>query len=130
MTSSAHVDNKKKDILILGKSPRQGLDDTMLTSQKEYIINFTEQNKKLRLSLHYNGVNSYLFVNGVEIYKFKAKDSEINSYPVCLGNIQRIFKLIIWKRLDCIDMFMIFQLIMIVLMLIIFGIFININEKT
>ena len=32
----------------------------------------------LCICLHYNGLNSYLLVNGVEIYKFKAKDSEIN----------------------------------------------------
>ena len=43
--------------------------------------------KKLCLSLHYNGGNSYLFVNGTEIYKFKAKDSEIAATPLCLGNI-------------------------------------------
>ena len=40
-----------------------------------------------RLSLHYIGANSYLFVNGVETYKFKVKDSEINTTPLCLGNI-------------------------------------------
>ena len=39
------------------------------------------------MSLHYNGANSYLFVNGTEIIKFKAKDSEITPYPLCLGNI-------------------------------------------
>ena len=37
--------------------------------------------------MHYNGSNSYLFVNGIEIIKFKAKDSEITTYPLCLGNI-------------------------------------------
>ena len=52
-----------------------------------YSINFTENNKKLCLNLHYNGANSYLFVNGAEIYKFKAKDSEIVATPLCLGNI-------------------------------------------
>ena len=41
------------------------------------------------LSLHYNGENSYLFVNGKEIYKFKAKDSEIVVGPICLGNISK-----------------------------------------
>ena len=41
------------------------------------------------LSLHYNGANSYLFVNGTEIYKFKAKDSEIAAVPLCLGNISK-----------------------------------------
>ena len=87
MSSSAHVDNKKKDTLILSKYPTQGLDDTTLFTEKEYTISFTEQHKKFCLSLHDNGVNSYLFVNGVEIYKFKVKDPEINSYPICLGNI-------------------------------------------
>ena len=41
------------------------------------------------MSLHYNRVNSYLFVNGTEIYKFKAKDSEIVASPLCLGNISK-----------------------------------------
>ena len=39
--------------------------------------------------MHYNGANSYLFVNGTEIYKFKAKDSEIVASPLCLGNISK-----------------------------------------
>ena len=39
--------------------------------------------------LHYNGANSYLFVNGTEIIKFKAKDSEILAYSLCLGNISK-----------------------------------------
>ena len=42
---------------------------------------------KFCLRLHYNGANSYLSVNGTEIYKFKAKDSEIVASPLCLGNI-------------------------------------------
>ena len=52
-----------------------------------YSINFTVTKKQFCLSLHYNGANSYLFVNGTEIYKFKAKDSEIVASPLCLGNI-------------------------------------------
>ena len=54
-----------------------------------YSINFTEQNKKFCLSLHYNGASSYLFVNGTEIHKFKAKDSEIAATPLCLENISK-----------------------------------------
>ena len=54
-----------------------------------YTINFTVTKKKFCLSLHYKGANSYLFVNFVEIYKFKAKDSEIVSTPLCLGNISK-----------------------------------------
>ena len=54
-----------------------------------YSINFTVTKKQFCLSLHYNGANSYLFVNGTEIYKFKAKDSEIVASPLCLGNISK-----------------------------------------
>ena len=52
-----------------------------------YSINFTVTKKKFRLSLHYNGANSYLSVNDTEIYKFKPKDSEIVASLLCLGNI-------------------------------------------
>ena len=88
MSSSAHIDNKKKDILVLGKGPTQGLEYT-LTVEKMYLINFTVTKKKFCLTLHYDGANSYLFVNGTEIYKFKAKDSEIVASPLCLGNISK-----------------------------------------
>ena len=54
-----------------------------------YSFNFTEKKKTFCLSLHYNGANSYSFVNGAEIYKFKAKDSEIVATPLCLGNISK-----------------------------------------
>ena len=86
MSSSIHIDNKKKDILVLGRGPTQGLEHT-LTAEKMYSINFSVTKKKFSLSLHYSGSNSYLFVNGIEIYKFKAKDSEIVATPFCLGNI-------------------------------------------
>ena len=88
MSSSAHVDNKKKDILVLGKGPTQVLEHT-LTAEKMYSINFAVTNRKFCLSLHYNGGNSYLFDNDKEIYKFKAKGSEIVSNPLCLGNISK-----------------------------------------
>ena len=41
--------------------------------------------------MHYNGDSSYLFVNGKEIHKFKAKDSEIVLYPLCLGGLSKGF---------------------------------------
>ena len=78
MSSSVHIDNKNKDILILGEGPTQGLDDTTLTSEAKYPINFTQPRKRFVLSLHYNGNNSFLFVNATKIYQFKAKDSEKN----------------------------------------------------
>ena len=82
MSSSVHVDNKKD----IGKGPTQRLEHT-LTAEKMYSIDFTVTRKKFFLSLHYNGANSYLFVNGTEIYKLKAKDSEIVAAPLCLGNV-------------------------------------------
>ena len=88
MSSPVPIDNKKKDILLLGKWPSQGLEHS-LTAEKVYSINFTVRKNKFCLSLHYNGANSYLFVNVSEIYKFKAKDSEIVATPLCLGNISK-----------------------------------------
>ena len=54
-----------------------------------YSINFTVTKKKFCLSLYYNGANSYLFVNGTDIWKFKAKDSAIVASPLCLGNTSK-----------------------------------------
>ena len=88
MSFSVHIDNKKKDILVLRIDPTQGLEHT-LTTEKMYSINFTVTKKKFCLSLHYNGANSCLFVNAIEIYKFKAKDSEIVATTLCLGNISK-----------------------------------------
>ena len=88
MISSVHIDNKKKDKLVLGKGPTQGLEHT-LTAEKMYASNFTITKNKFCLSLHYNRANSYLFVNSTEIIKFKAKDSEIVPSPLCLGNISK-----------------------------------------
>ena len=59
--------------------------------RKKVFNKFYRVQKEILLSLHHNGVNSYLFVSGVEIYKFKAKDSEINAIPLCLGNISKDF---------------------------------------
>ena len=88
MSASIHIDNKKKDILVLGRGPTQGLESS-LTAEKMYSINFSVTKKKFCLSLHYNGGNSYLFDNGTEIIKFKAKDSTIVATPSCVGNISK-----------------------------------------
>ena len=87
-SSSTHINNKKKDILVLGKGPTQGLEQT-LTAEKIYSINFTVIRKKFCLSLHYNRANSYFFVNGTEIYKFKANDSKTVATPLSSGNISK-----------------------------------------
>ena len=78
----------KKNILVLEKGPTQEFKHT-LTAEKLDNINFTVRGKKFCLSLHYNGANSYLFVNGVEQFKFKAKDSSIVANPLCLENISK-----------------------------------------
>ena len=90
MSLPVNIGNKKKDILILGKDPIEVLDDTMLTAEKEFSINFHKQHKKVCLWLHYIEVGDYIFVNGIQIYKFKAKDSEINAVPSCLGNVSKV----------------------------------------
>ena len=98
MNSSVHVNNKKKYILILGENITQRLDDTTLTVEKKYSINFTASKKKFCLSLRYNGANSYLFVNGQEIIKFKEKHFEIVANPLCVENISEDFSVANMKK--------------------------------
>ena len=74
---------REKKNLVSEEGVTQGLDYTKLTSEKLFSINFTKSNKNC-LSLYYNGADSYSFVNGTEIIKFKAKDSEILAYSLCL----------------------------------------------
>ena len=65
-----------------------------------YSPNFTVNNKIFCLSQHYNGDNSYLFVNGKEVTKFKANNSELIKYSMCYS-IE-----IVIKTLDYMEMFM------------------------
>ena len=78
---------------MLGKDFIQGINDTTIYAEKMYSINFTVYGKKVCLSLHYNGDNTYLLVNSRQIVKFKVKDSEIIPYPLCLANISKDFSL-------------------------------------
>ena len=91
MRSSVHFDNKEKYIFILGEGTTQILDDTTLTAEAKYPINFTKSGKKFVSSLHYNGSNSFLFVNDTKVYQLKAENSEIKDYPLCLGNVSKFF---------------------------------------
>ena len=99
MRSSVHVDNKTKDISTLDKRPRQGLDDITLqgykdtawTAEPKYIINITHSVKRFVFSLHYKRSNSFLFANVTNVYRFKVKNSEINNYSLCLGNVSKYF---------------------------------------
>ena len=90
MSSSVHANNKTKSILILGEGFPQGLENTTLYAEKMYSVNFTATRTKFCLCLHDNGNDSYLFVNGTEIIKFKSKDSK-TANPLCLGNISEDF---------------------------------------
>ena len=70
--SSSHLtDNLKNDSLILGDS--SGINGSFGAAEK-IDINFSKAKTKFCLSLHYNADNSYLFVNGKEIYKFKTSN--------------------------------------------------------
>ena len=75
MSSSAHIDNKNKDILLHGEGPTQGWDDMTLTAEATHPINFTLPDKTFILSLHYNGSSSFLFINAAKIWQFKVKNS-------------------------------------------------------
>ena len=76
---------------MIGEGPTHGLDDTTLTTEAKYPINFTQSGKRFLLNLQCNGSNSFLFVTAKKIYQFKAKDSEIKDYALCLGNVSKYF---------------------------------------
>ena len=89
---------KKKDILILGKSTTDGLDDATITAGTEYSINFTEQDKKIWL---FESILQWkqFFFNRVKIGQFKVKSFEIHESPLCLGNISKGFSVDNMKKL-------------------------------
>ena len=84
MSSSVHINNNKKDILIFGIGLTQGLDDTTFTAEALYSINFQRSNRKFCLSLHCNGSNRFS-------YHSKAKDSKMKKCPLCLVNSSENF---------------------------------------
>ena len=88
MSSSVDVDNKKNDILIFGKGSTL---NTTLTTKEKYPINFTQSGQRYVLGLHCNGCISFSIVNTTKLYHFKAKNSEIKDYALCLGNISKDF---------------------------------------
>ena len=86
-SSLVHANNKANNIYVMGDLFVQGINDTTLYAEKIYSQNFTQSSKKFILSLHYNGNDSYLFVNGIQELKFKAKNDQIISEGLCLGNL-------------------------------------------
>ena len=90
MSSSVHFDNKGKDIVSLSEVPTQRLNYTVAAEAK-YPINFIQSGKRFVSRQHYNGINSFFFVNATKIYQLKAKDSEIKDYALCLCNVSKDF---------------------------------------
>ena len=87
MSSSNHATNRANNIYVMGKDFIQGINDTAIYAEKLFHKNFTEFGVKFVLSLHYNSDNSYLFANGRQELKFKAKDDQIINEKLCLGNL-------------------------------------------
>ena len=87
LSNSVHVTNKTQKMLILGHGLTQKVNNTTIYAEKMYSPNFNVENKIFCLSLYYNGDGSYLFVNGKEVTKFKAKKSEIKANQLTLGSI-------------------------------------------
>ena len=97
MSSLIHIDNTKKDILVIGKGLADGLDNK-LTAEKECSINSTEQKNTFCLSWHYNWVNSCIFVNAFEMYEFSFLNRKKNAAPSCLGNNSKDVSVDIMKK--------------------------------
>ena len=89
--SLGYVDIRKKDYLSFGKDPTHGLIDTKLTAE-----DCNKQPENICFSLHYNGSNSFLFINGAKTNQFKAKALELNANSPCLCNISNDF--LTWKN--------------------------------
>ena len=77
MSFSVHATNRANHIYLMGTGLTQGINDTTIYAEKNFYRNFTDFGKKIVLSLHYNGDNSYLFVNGKQELKFKAKTDQL-----------------------------------------------------
>ena len=90
---------KGRDTLIVGEGPTQGLDDTTLTAEAKYPINFTQSGKKFVISPHDNGSNNFIFINATKVYQFKVKESEIKKCALCLGNISKNFAINNMKKM-------------------------------
>ena len=68
----------KNNFLVLGEGLTYGINGSFGSLEKKFSINFSKASTKFCLSFYYNGDNSYLFVNGKEISKFKANNKNVN----------------------------------------------------
>ena len=84
---SIHRNNRAKHIYVMSDGFTQGIHDTTLYVEKKYFRNFTEPNENFVLSLHYNGDDSHLFVNGRQELKFKCKTDQLVKGKLYIGNL-------------------------------------------
>ena len=87
MSFSAHATNRANNIYLMGKGLTQGINDTTIYAEKNFYRNFMDPGKKFVLSLHYNGDDSYLFVNGRQEFKLKAKTDQLVKEKLCIKNL-------------------------------------------
>ena len=87
MIFSVYKTNKANHIYVMGTGLTQGIHDTTLYAEKNFYRNFTDPGKKFMLSLHYNGDDSHLFVNGRQELKFKCKTDQLVKEKLCIGNL-------------------------------------------
>ena len=89
---SSHADNHNNNFSVLGEGPTYGINGSFGSPQKKFSTNFSKANTKFSLGLHHNADNSYLSVNGKEIFKFQADNKNVN-FPTlfCLGSISSGF---------------------------------------
>ena len=87
MSFSVHAANRANHIYLMGTGLTQGINDTTIYAEKNFYRNFTDFGKNFVLSLHYNGDNSYLFLNGRQELTFKAKTDQLVKEKLYIGNL-------------------------------------------
>ena len=87
MSFSIHATNRANNIYVMGELFVQGINDTTIYAEKKFYRNFTDPGKKSMLNLHYNGDDSYLFVNGRQELNFKCKTDQLVKEKLCIGNL-------------------------------------------
>ena len=91
-SSSSHTYNRRNKFLVLGEGPNYGINGSFWSPMKHFSINFSKENIKVCLNLHYNGGSSYLLVNAKETFNFKVDNKNVN-FPTqfCLRSISNGF---------------------------------------
>ena len=87
MSFSVHKTKRANHIYVLGDGFAQGINDITIYAEGKFYRNFTDHGKKFMLSLHYNGDDSYLIVNGRQGLKFECKTDQLVKEKLCIGNL-------------------------------------------